>query len=323
MEPSKQNIHWTLILKGMAMGVAEIIPGVSGGTIAFITGIYERLMRAIKSIGPDAWTAYRQRGVKGFWAAIDGTFLVVLILGMVGGLVTGAFGVTWLLENHPLQLWGFFFGLILASFVYVLLSVGRLNWGHWIFVALGTAFAFYITLISPAEGNSSLVFVGLCGMIAISAMLLPGISGSFMLLLMGMYTYILTSFKDVLTTFEMDKILVILVFGLGCLVGVAFFSRVITWTFTHFRKPTLALLSGFILGSLNKVWPWREAAMWMDEDGKKYTKNDVLPDKDALKLLTEENVWPGAFEGDPQVVSVCIVMLIAVGLVWGLSKFSE
>ena len=323
MDPTKQKIHWTLILKGMAMGVAEIIPGVSGGTIAFITGIFERLMLAFKSIGSYAWSAFRQRGIKGFWEAVDGTFMLVLLLGMVSGLVVGAFGVTWLLENQPLQLWGFFFGLILASFVYVLLSVGKLNWGHWIFVALGAAFAYYITLISPAEGNNSLIFVGLCGMIAISAMLLPGISGSFMLLLMGMYTYILSSFKDVLTTFETDKILVILVFGLGCLVGVAFFSRVITWTFTHFRKPTLALLSGFILGSLNKVWPWREAAMWIDADGKKYTRNDVLPDMNTLKLLTEENVWPSAFDGDPQVVSVCIVMVVAIGLVWILSRFSK
>lgn len=323
MEPTKQNIHWTLILKGMAMGIAEIIPGVSGGTIAFITGIYERLMLAIKSIGPDALKSYRQKGLSGFWVAIDGTFLVVLLSGMLGGLVAGAFGVTWLLEHHPLQLWGFFFGLIMASFVYVLLSAGRLALVHWVFVGLGTAFAFYITLISPAEGNSSLVFVGLSGIIAISAMLLPGISGSFMLLLMGMYTYILKSFKDVLTTFEMDKIWVIIVFGLGCLIGVAFFSRLISWTFAHFRKPTLALLSGFILGSLNKIWPWREASMWMDEDGTKYTKNDVFPDKASLKLLTEENVLPGAYDSDPQIISVCIVMVLAIGLVWGLSKFSK
>lgn len=323
MEPRNQYTHWTVVLKGMAMGVAEIIPGVSGGTIAFITGIYERLMVAIKSIGPEAFTAYRQRGIKGLWETIDATFLVVLILGMAGGLVTGAFGVTWLLDHYPLQLWGFFFGLIMASFVYVLLSAGKLAWSHWLFVGLGTAFAFYITLISPAEGNSSLIFVGLSGMIAISAMLLPGISGSFMLLLMGMYTFILKSFKDVLTTFEMDKILVIAVFGLGCLIGVAFFSRVISWTFAHFRKPTLALLSGFILGSLNKIWPWREAAMWMDGDGKKYSKGDVLPAPESLRILTEENVWPSAFDGDPQVISVCIVMLIAIGLVWGLSRVSN
>jgi len=154
MESNHKKLHWTLALKGMAMGIAEIIPGVSGGTIAFITGIYERLMLAIKSIGPDAWSSYKQDGLKGAWTAIDGNFLLILLLGMVGGLVVGAFGVSWLLEHRPLQLWGFFFGLILASFVYVLLSAGKLAWHHWIFVILGTAFAFYITLISPAEGNS-------------------------------------------------------------------------------------------------------------------------------------------------------------------------
>jgi len=120
----------------------------------------------------------------------------------------------------------------------------------------------------------------------------------------------------------MDKILVIVVFGLGCLIGVAFFSRLISWTFQHFRKSTLALLSGFILGSLNKIWPWREAAMWMDKEGNKYTRQDVLPTDDTLKLLTEENVWPTAFDGDPQVFSVLVVMILAVGLVYGLGRYS-
>ena len=246
-----------LMLKGMAMGIAEVIPGVSGGTIAFITGIYEQLLASIKAFGPSLITDFRKGGFTQVWKSVDGNFLAVLLLGMVSGLIVGVFGVTHLLENYPEFLWAFFFGLIISSAIYIGRQVDQWGLTEIVSIAIGTAAAYYITVASPAQGNEALWFVFLCGAIAISALILPGISGSFMLLLMGMYAYIVPTVKEALSTFELESLTIVFVFGLGCLTGLMTFSRILSWTFKNYRKPTLALLTGFMLGSLNKLWPWR------------------------------------------------------------------
>lgn len=295
-----------IALKGMAMGMAEVVPGVSGGTIAFITGIYERLINAIKSFGPQAFSALRADGLKGLWETIDGNFLVALLGGMVVGIVVGVFGISHLLEHYPILLWAFFFGLIIASALYIGRQVSNWSIGEIIALIVGAVFAYYITVAVPAQGNEALWFVFISGAIAISALLLPGISGSFILLLMGMYTFIIPTVKDALTTFSGDSLLILVVFAAGCAVGLVTFSRVLSWTFEHYKNPTLALLTGFMIGSLNKIWPWRIPQQWLVEnEGGDYILQEnsyelyqtAVQKGEGIKLLVENNVSPSSFTG--------------------------
>ncbi len=305
--------------KGAAMGMAEVVPGVSGGTIAFITGIYERLLNVIKAIGPDAINALRKDGIKGLWQAMDGTFLASLLGGMVVGIGIGVFLITHLLEVYPLQVWSFFFGLILVSAWFVGKQISSWN-GQIIFIAtLGAAIAYYITVAVPGSENPALWFVFLCGMIAVSALMLPGISGSFILLLMGMYTYIIPTVKEALKTFELDKLIILVVFGGGMLVGMVAFSRILSWTFKNYRDYTLAALTGFLIGSLNKIWPWQEVLTTADKG------------EGELVVVYSKSVLPGTFSelsdnflygNDPHLIG-CIAMMIAgFALVFFMERFS-
>ncbi len=284
----KDNI--SLALKGAAMGMAEVIPGVSGGTIAFITGIYERLLNCIKSFGPSLLTTFKKDGVKGVWNHIDGNFLVFLLGGMVGGIVVGAFGITYLMENVPEILWAFFFGLIIASAIYIGKQVDQWSIKEIITLIIGIIVAFGITLISPAEGNEAYWFVFLSGVIAISALILPGISGSFILLLMGMYTIIIPALKETLKL-NTESLGMVIVFGLGCVVGLMTFSRVLSWTFKNYKNPTMALLTGFMIGSLNKIWPWREITKCLNKETLAITAS-CDRNSEIHKVLEEKNVSP-------------------------------
>ncbi|MFK7810604.1 MAG: DUF368 domain-containing protein [Saprospiraceae bacterium] len=307
--------------KGMAMGMAEVIPGVSGGTIAFITGIYEKLLNSIKAIGPEAISAFKERGIGGAWSAINGNFLLALGGGMVLGIITGVFGITYLLENYPPAVWAFFFGLIIASAIYIGRQITKWSTAEIVALVIGTIVAYGITIISPAEGSQNLVFVFLCGMLAISALILPGISGSFILLLMGMYTYIINdTLKPALKTLAPEKLLVMFVFAMGCLTGLMTISRLLSWTFKNYRTVTLATLTGFMIGSLNKIWPWRNPIEWLRDK----TGAIVLDDMGApKKILMEQNVFPSGYEaGDPMVLAVIVMMVLGLVTVFGLEKLS-
>ncbi|MFK8007962.1 MAG: DUF368 domain-containing protein [Saprospiraceae bacterium] len=313
-----------LALKGMAMGIAEVIPGVSGGTIAFITGIYEKLINTIKAFSPSLIGVFQKDGIGGIWEEINGNFLVALMIGMVGGVVIGVFGVTHLLEEFPQHLWGFFFGLIIASAIYIGRQVSK--WGVFEIVGflLGTAVAYYITIASPASGNEALWFVFLSGMIAISALILPGISGSFILLLMGMYTFILPKVKEALTTFSTESLIITGVFAMGCLVGLTSISRAISWMFDHYKNTTLAVLTGFMVGSLNKVWPWRNTTQWIDKESGEILSNiENYATPDNLKILKEISVSPNNFLGEPHMIPVLILMVVGFLAVFGLEKMGS
>jgi putative membrane protein len=292
-----QPSNFKLALKGMAMGIAEVIPGVSGGTIAFITGIYEKLINTIKAFSPALILVFKKAGVKGVWTTINGNFLTTLLIGMAAGVVLGVFGVTHILETYPQLLWAFFFGLIIASSIYIGKQVEKWDIVAIISLILGIAVAYYITVASPAQGNEALWFVFISGMIAISALILPGISGSFILLLMGMYTFIIPTVKSALSTFDTQSLIIVGVFGMGCLVGLATFSRVLSWTFKNYRNPTLALLTGFMIGSLNKLWPWRNVLEYR-----------------------EQSVMPSSFEGEAMVIGAIISMIFGFIIVFGLEK---
>ncbi len=296
-----------LALKGMAMGIAEVIPGVSGGTIAFITGIYEQLLNSIKAFGPSLFTDFQEGGIAGIWKSINGNFLVLLLTGMAIGVIIGVFGVSHLLENYPPLIWAFFFGLIISSTIYIGKQIERWDWKNILSLIIGAIVAYGITVLTPAEGSTSLLFVFFCGMIAISALILPGISGSFILLMLGMYSYIVTeTVKPALKTFATDKLLVMGVFAIGCLTGLMTISRILSWTFNHYRSLTLSVLTGFMMGSLNKIWPWRNPVEWLrDAAG-----NVIIEEGIPKKILLEENVFPSGYENDPMVLGVVLLMIL-------------
>jgi len=269
--------YLTLSGKGMMMGAADAVPGVSGGTIAFMTGIYEELIYSLKQCGPEALVVLFRQGIAAFWAHVNGNFLVTLLLGIVFSLVTLARVVLYWLAEYPELLWAFFFGLILASVWSVSRHIERWDSNSFSAFVAGTVAAYMITTISPTTIEATPLFIFLSGMVAICAMILPGISGSFILLLLGMYTPILTAIKN----FELFTLGL---FAAGCAIGLLSFSRVLNWMFSSFKTTTLALLGGFLLGSLNKVWPW------------KYTTAYTINRHGEQVPLVQENISPFAFE---------------------------
>ncbi len=302
-----------IALRGLAMGIAEVIPGVSGGTIAFITGIYERLLASIKQIlGPELWQSWRQGGFIRVWSDADGRFLLALLIGMAIGIVIGVFGVSHLMERYPVLLWAFFFGLIIASSIFIARQITRWGVVEYITLALGTALAFYITIATPAQGTDAHWFVFLSGVIAISALILPGLSGSFVLLLLGMYTTIIGTLKKLLQHFDVQSLITIVIFALGCLLGLATFSRILSWMFKTWHNLTLALLTGFMLGSLNKVWPWRQVVSYRTN-----SKGIEVP-------FLEKSVLPNQYiSGDPMLAGALACMVLGILLVWWIERTSK
>jgi len=233
------------------MGAADVIPGVSGGTVAFITGIYEELLHSINSIDKEALKLLAGLRIADFWKKINGSFLICVLGGIITSLLSLARLMTYLLANYPIQIWSFFFGLILISSPLILREIKKWDGGIVISFIVGVVGAYLITILSPTETPTNYAFIFLCGALAICAMILPGISGAFILLLIGKYEYMITA----LTGFNIP---VILIFATGCFFGLLGFSRLLSWILAHYRFPTLALLAGFMIGSLNKVWPWKE-----------------------------------------------------------------
>lgn len=299
------------ILKGMAMGMAEAIPGVSGGTIAFITGIYERLLQAIRSVLSPAWVkAWKQEGLGGLWSTIDGNFLLQLGGGMVAGLVIMIFGVTELLEHYPPIVWAFFFGLIIASAIYIARQVAKWTLREIVLLILGLVFAFALTILNRMSGSTQPLLVMASGAIAICALILPGISGSFILLLLGMYTVVFGAIRGLLSG-DTTQLVTVLAFGFGCLLGLALFSRILTYTFNKYPNATLALLTGFMLGSLNKLWPWQNVLSYRAN-----SSGEEVAD------LTQ-NVGPALYSGQPYLVGVILAFLVGLGVVYLLDLFGE
>lgn len=240
-----------LVARGMGMGAADVIPGVSGGTIAFITGIYQELINSIKSVNKEFFHVLFSHGIPAAWKHINGNFLLAVFSGVLISIFTLARLISWLLMAYPKLVWAFFFGLIIASALHVGKKITHWNTGIIITLLAGTAIAAYITIATPATTPETWWFVLLSGGIAITAMILPGISGAFILLLLGKYEYMLNAVKDL-------NITTIMIFAVGCVAGIISFSNVIAWLFKRFPNATMALLTGFMLGSLNKLWPWKE-----------------------------------------------------------------
>lgn len=239
-----------LFLKGIAMGAADVVPGVSGGTIAFITGIYEELIESINRINLEAIRILRKDGLAKAWQYINGWFFVPLFLGIGVSIISLAKGISWLLENQPVLLWSFFFGLVFASIFFVGKQVKKWGLSPALFFIIGAAIAYLVTIIPASGANDSLWYIFLSGSIAICAMILPGISGSFILVLLGSYSVVLNAIHE-------REISIILTFAAGAIIGLLSFARLLKVMFAKYHDITIALLSGFLLGSLNKIWPWK------------------------------------------------------------------
>lgn len=281
------------------MGAADVVPGVSGGTIAFISGIYERLLNAIKSINLEALKVLRTKGFKGFWEHIDGTFLSVLFAGILGSIFSLASILSWALASYPQLLWSFFMGLVIASAVYIGRKLEFKDYKNLIALFIGIAVAYSITLLSPTEIPKNYLTVFLAGAIAICAMILPGISGSFILLLLGMYGHILGAVKD-------REILFLLVFAAGCGIGLLSFARVLSWLFKNYKATALAVLTGFMVGSLPKVWPWQNVIEYR-----------INSHGESVPFLYQ-NVMPKSFSGEPYVVACALLLVLGFVLVLAL-----
>lgn len=307
------------MLKGAAMGVAEVIPGVSGGTLAFITGIYERLLAAISSINLTLLQTLKKEGVKAAWHKIDGLFLTKLLAGMAIGFLVGLKVVVRLLETHPVHIWSFFFGLILASVPLIGKQVKK--WGGFevALLVFGSALVYWVTVAAPSQGSEHLLIVFLAGVVGVSALMLPGLSGSFVLLLLGMYTIIMPAIEEFTHHPFGSATLTVVVFGLGMVVGLLSFAKVLSFTFQKYPNPTLALLTGFLIGSLNKVWPWQHViATRENSKGEMVVKfsKSVLPNK--FSELSDNFLYGS----ESHTVAALGIIVIAIFLVFLLDRVS-
>ena len=246
----KQYINY--FIKGMAVGIANIIPGVSGGTIALITGIFERLINAIKSFDLKALQLLFKGNWKAFAQKTDFYFLLALFAGIVIAIVALARIFDFLFHHYPVYIWAYFFGLVLSSVYYVGKTVEKWKAATIVSFVVGTAFAIAISLINPATANDNFFYLILCGVVAICSMILPGLSGSFVLILMGNYQLIAI---DAINNRDLGIIIPV---GIGAVAGLIAFSHVLSWVFKRYKDQTIAMLTGFILGSLGILWPWKE-----------------------------------------------------------------
>ena len=291
-------------LKGMAMGAADVVPGVSGGTIAFISGIYEELLGTISNVNLKLLTTLRKEGIKAAWKQLNGNFMLALFLGIAISIFSLAKVLKWLLENEPILLWSFFFGLVLASVIYVGKQIRKWNFLAIFFLVAGAGLAYYITTLNPmVSENSSPWFLFLAGALAICAMILPGISGAFILVLLGAYKSVLQAVND-------RDIFTIAVVGLGAIVGLLSFSRILKWLFAKYKDLTLAVLTGFIIGSLNKIWPWKETLTWRTN-----SKGVEVP-------LKQVSISPTSFDGDSQLMLAIMLSVVGFGLILLLEKLA-
>jgi len=244
-------------LKGAAMGAANVIPGVSGGTVAFITGIYERLINAIKSVDGSSLKLLLKGKFREFAERIDFQFLFLIGLGVITSIVTLAEVLKYLFTNHAVYVWAFFFGLIFASIYFVGKQVKKWTAGGIVALVAGTVIAVAVSLLKPASENDSNLYLLICGVVAMASMIIPGLSGSFVLLLLGNYQLIMINSVSGLKSGSIEAVKTLIPVGIGALLGVVVLSRLLSWVFRKFHDLAVSLLTGFVAGSLLIIWPWK------------------------------------------------------------------
>lgn len=307
-----------ITLKGIAMGAADVVPGVSGGTIAFISGIYQELIDSINKINFSVLKGVKQNGLKATWATINGNFLLALLLGIAISILTFSKIITHLLESQPILVWSFFFGLVLASILFIWKEITKWSVKAILALLIGIVISYYITIARPAESPESYPYLFLSGFLAIIAMILPGVSGAFILLLMGSYKTVIgtiNQFREGISNMNFEIIgqamLKLMTFALGAIIGLKLFSKVLTWMFAHHKNTTLALLIGFMIGSLNKIWPWKEVL-----ETRVNSHGETIP-------FIEKSILPHYFNGNPQILTAIIMLVCGFMLIFGLEKIAN
>jgi putative membrane protein len=300
--------YLALWLKGIVMGAADVVPGVSGGTVAFISGIYDELLDSLKNINPQALHILLTKGWSAFWSQINGSFLTVLFSGILMSVLTLAKVIHYALETSPVLVWSFFFGLVLASILYMFRNLKGWGLQELMAIAIGAVVAAGITMSGATQLPSGPGFIFLAGMLAICAMILPGISGSFILLLLGLYPTIITAITEF-------NIILLAIFAGGCACGLLSFSRLLSWCLHRYRQPTLALLTGFLIGSLNAIWPWKQA---IETTVNRHGKEIVLVQENLSPWL-----WSEITSQSHQLLPACVLALTGIMLVLGFESWSK
>lgn len=296
-----------LYLKGMLMGAADLVPGVSGGTIALITGIYKELLESINSFSLATLKIGKQEGLKSVWKKLNGPFLLAVFGGILSSILLFSRLLEWLIESHPLILWSFFFGLLVASIIYLFKQELSLNLRTLLYVLFGAVSSFLITQLNGGENQSSLWYLFLSGFIGISAMILPGLSGAYLLVIMGVYQTILSNVRiaqDLMVNFDQNQFIdtasILGVFLLGIGLGIKVFAKFLSWLLDRYPERSIAVLVGLMLGALHKVWPWQNA--------------DVASIKQTVAVL------PQHFKGDPQLLTALLWMSLGFGILFFIER---
>lgn len=284
------------------MGAADVVPGVSGGTVAFISGIYKELIDSISNLNLGLLSTLKMSGFKAFWQQANANFLVAIFVGVLISALSVMNLMHYLLEHFPVQVWSFFFGLVAASIIFIGKQIKKWTPLQFFLFFISAVGAYSISQINVIGSSDSLPYLFLCGAVAICAMILPGISGSFILVLMGGYSTISSAVhnKDFLKLF---------VFFMGCLVGLLSFSRLLKWLFSRYENATLVILTGFILGSLNKIWPWKNTLLSSTINGKEH-------------IVKEASVLPKHYQGDPEIFIAIFLMISGFALILLMEKIA-
>ncbi|WP_136467233.1 DUF368 domain-containing protein [Flagellimonas onchidii] len=303
MTVRKLTDYVLITLKGIAMGAADAVPGVSGGTIALVSGIYEELVGTISNINIDLFKLLLKGKIKEFWQNANGNFVLALGIGILVSYVSFMKLAKYLLEHHPILIWSFFLGLIIASIWYMAKQIQKWTPTLVLFLIIGIGIGYFLTTLPTAEANDNLAYFFFCAAIAICAMILPGISGTFILILLGAYSTLSTAVAE----FDIKKLLV---FVSGAVIGLLSFSKVLKWLLNKYHFQTFAVLTGLIIGSINQVWPW-----------KKVLQTKTFGEKTVV--IDDVNVWPSAFEGDNQLILAIILALIGFSLIFILERIAS
>lgn len=301
-----RSIKETILLgfKGMAMGAADVVPGVSGGTIAFISGIYEELLTSISNINFGLLKTFKNEGFKTVWKEVNGAFLASLFTGIFISILSLAKAIKWLLEFQPILLWSFFFGLVLASVLYIAKQISKWSVVVAMLIIIGAIGGYAITIFPPLVSSEiNYLFLGLAGAFAACAMILPGISGAYILLLLGAYSTVMDAIAN-------KDLKIIASVGIGAVLGLITFSKGLKWLFSNYKNYTLAILTGIMIGSLNKIWPWKQiVSTYINSHG-------------VEKALLEKSISPFSYEGNTQLGMAIVFTLLGFTLIFFMEKIA-
>ncbi len=319
------------------MGAADVVPGVSGGTIAFITGIYNELLNSISQLKPSALKTWKDKGFNAFWESINGNFLLFLTAGIVTSLISLSKVISYLLHYYPIWVWAFFFGLIVASIIYIGKQIQSWNKEAFVGLILGTLFVIGVSMIPPSASSDNFLYLFMAGFLASTAMILPGISGSFILLILGSYSLIINAIGDI-STHPKEALTILGPTILGVIAGLLLMSKFLAYLLERFTNFMMALLTGFLIGSLQKVWPWKKTLEVFDKSSQEnvsfseytqgkfqsisaYLSNVSETNAPELKVLKEENISPMDyahlnFDTSSQLMPAIISFIVGFSLIF-------